>query len=191
MTGGRKCFLHTACHGSADSRRQAYTFMVEVSELCVAVIAAPLSRPPRPSRATPWPRSVASRARVTHAHGDAGLHSICVIHCGHMAWRVTTLNITVDRELDALPADQRARFVRIAGLIAAVGVERVGMPHVGHLTGPLWEMRRGGRDRIARALYGAAADREVVVVRAFARKTRRTRRREIELALRRTREVLP
>ena len=27
-----------------------------------------------------------------------------------MAWRVRTLNATVDRELDALPADMRARF---------------------------------------------------------------------------------
>ena len=108
-----------------------------------------------------------------------------------MAWRVTTLNATVDRELDALSADQRARFVRIAGLIAAVGIERVGMPHVRHLTGPLWEMRLGGRDGIARALYVTAADREVVVVRAFAKKTRRTPRREIELALRRAREVSP
>ena len=51
--------------------------------------------------------------------------------------------------------------------------------------------RLGGRDGIARALYVAAADREVVVVRAFAKKTWRTRRREIELALRRAREVLP
>ena len=50
-------------------------------------------------------------------------------------------------------------------------------------------MRLSGRDGIARALYVTAADREVVVVRAFAKKTRRTPRREIELALRRAREV--
>ena len=63
-----------------------------------------------------------------------------------MAWRVRTLNATVDRELDALPADMRARFVRIARLIATGGLERVGMLHVRHLTGQLWEMRLGGRD---------------------------------------------
>lgn len=33
-------------------------------------------------------------------------------------WSVETLNDTVDRELDALPADMRARFVRIGELIA-------------------------------------------------------------------------
>ena len=106
-----------------------------------------------------------------------------------MAWRVRTLNATVNGELDALPADMRARFVRIAGLIATVGLERVGMPHVRHLTGPLWEMRLGGRDGIARALYVTATERQVVVVRAFVKKTRRTPRREIELALQRAGEV--
>ncbi len=106
-----------------------------------------------------------------------------------MTWRVETLNATVDEELDALPADMRARIGRIGQLIATVGLERVGAPHVRHLTGPLWEMRFSGRDGIARALYVAAKDRRVVVVRAFVKKTRRTPRREIELALRRAGEV--
>ena len=106
-----------------------------------------------------------------------------------MAWRIRTLNATVDGELNALPADMRARFVRVAGLIATVGIERVGMPHVRHLTGPLWEMRLGGRDGVARALYVTATDQQVVVVRAFVKKTRRTPRREIGLALQRAREI--
>ncbi len=97
----------------------------------------------------------------------------------------------MDRELDALSADLRARFVRIAGLIAAVGIGRVGMPHVRHLTGPLWEMRLGARDGVARALDATATGQEAVAVRAFAKKTRRTPRREIELVLRRAREVTP
>ena len=105
-----------------------------------------------------------------------------------MEWRVETLNETVDEELDALPAEMRARFTRICGLIAAVGLERVGAPHVRHLTGPLWEMRLRGRDGIARAIYVATTGRRVVVVRAFVKKTRQTPRREIRLALKRARE---
>ena len=107
-----------------------------------------------------------------------------------MTWRVETLNETVDRELDALPADMRARLSRTGRLIATVGLERVGAPHVRHLTGPLWEIRLSGRDGIARALYVVAPDRRVVVVRAFVKKTRRTPRREIRLALSRAREAL-
>ena len=107
-----------------------------------------------------------------------------------MAWRVETLNDTVDEELDALPADMRARFARICQLIGAVGLQRMGAPHIKHVTGSLWEMRFGGRDGIARALYVAVAEQRVVVVRAFAKKTRRIPRREIEVALRRAVEVL-
>ena len=107
-----------------------------------------------------------------------------------MTWRVETLNDTVDREFDTLPADMRARFARTCQLIATVGLEQMGAPHVRHLIGRLWEMRLSGRDGIARALYVAATGRRVVVVRVFVKKTRRTPRREIEVALRRAREVL-
>ena len=100
-----------------------------------------------------------------------------------MTWTVETLNAVVDGELRSLPSDMRARFARICELIGAVGLERIGAPHVRHLTGPLWEMRLTGRDGIA------ARGRRVVVVRVFVKKTRRTPRREIELALRRAGEV--
>ena len=102
-----------------------------------------------------------------------------------MTWTVETLNETVDAELRALPRDTRARFARICELIATVGLERMGAPHVRRLTGRLWEMRMSGRDGTSRALYVTAKDRRVVVVRAFLKKTRRTPKREIELALRR------
>ena len=105
-----------------------------------------------------------------------------------MEWSVETLNEAVDEELGALPSDMRARFSRICGLLAAVGLERMGAPHVRHLTGPLWEMRMTGRDGISRALYVAARGRRVVV-RAFVKKTQRTPKREIELALGRVGEM--
>ena len=94
---------------------------------------------------------------------------------------VETLNPVVDRELRVLAPDLRARFARICQLIEMVGLERMGMPHVRHLTGLLWEMRLTGRDGIARSA--------VVVVRVFVKKTRRAPRREIELALRRAEEM--
>lgn len=84
----------------------------------------------------------------------------------------------------------RARFLRLADRICQVGLETLGEPHVKHLEGKLWEMRLKGRDGIARALYVTAIGRRVVVVRAFAKKTQATPRSEIELALRRAKEVV-
>jgi hypothetical protein len=46
-----------------------------------------------------------------------------------MPWSVETLNETVDAELAELPPDMRARLVRIAELIASVGLPNVKEPH--------------------------------------------------------------
>ncbi|MCA0013032.1 type II toxin-antitoxin system RelE/ParE family toxin [Mesorhizobium sp. B292B1B] len=51
-------------------------------------------------------------------------------------------------------------------------------------------MRMKGRDGIARAVYVTATERRVVIVRVFTKKTQKTPRSEIELALKRAKEVL-
>lgn len=106
-----------------------------------------------------------------------------------MTWIIETLNATVDAELDALPADQLAKFIRIGEMIQSLGLERVREPHVKHLEGPLWEIRMKGQVGISRALYVVTTPKRVVVVRVFAKKTQKTPRREIELALKRAKEV--
>ncbi len=107
-----------------------------------------------------------------------------------MPWQVKILNDTVAGEIDALPADIYARFLRIADRITQVGLENVGEPHIKHLEGKLWEMRLTGRDGIAHALYVTATGKRVIVVRAFVKKTQKTPRNEIDLALLRAKEVL-
>ena len=104
-------------------------------------------------------------------------------------WSVEVLNAEVTDELDALPADMRARLEHIVRLIQEFGLERVREPHVKHLEGPLWEMRLKGRGGIARAIYLTASGRRIVIVRAFRKKSQKTPRREIELALKRAKEV--
>jgi phage-related protein len=106
-----------------------------------------------------------------------------------MPWRVETLNETVAQEIEALPLDMQARFVRLAERIAQVGLERLGQPEVKHLKDKLWEMRLKGRDGIARALYVTVVGQRVVVVRVFIKKTQKTPKAEIELALRRAKEI--
>lgn len=106
-------------------------------------------------------------------------------------WVVETLNSTVDEEVNALPADMRAQLARISFLIQEFGLRRMREPHVKHLEGPLWEMRMRGRDGISRALYVAASVQRVVIVRVFVKKTQKTPRRELDLALNRAKEVLP
>lgn len=107
-----------------------------------------------------------------------------------MGWRVEILNETVVKEVKALPADMYARFFRLADRIEKVGLESLGEPHVKHLEGKLWEMRLTGRDGIARALYVTVKDKRVVVVRVFIKKTQKAPQAEIDLALKRAKEIL-
>ena len=104
-------------------------------------------------------------------------------------WTVETLNAVVTAELNALPDDMLAKLRRIGELIQAHGIERMREPHVKHIEGRLWEIRLTGRDGIARALYVTAIGKRVVIVRAFVKKTQKTPRSEIELALARAKEV--
>ena len=83
----------------------------------------------------------------------------------------------------------QAAFLRLAERIESVGLERIGQPHVKHLQDKLWEMRFGGRDGIARAIYVTAIGRRIVVVHAFVKKTQKTPRAAIELAERRAKEI--
>ncbi|GEP05482.1 type II toxin-antitoxin system RelE/ParE family toxin [Methylobacterium oxalidis] len=106
-----------------------------------------------------------------------------------MAWTVEFLADDVAAALTDLPVDIRAKFERIVRLIQMHGLERVREPYVKHLEGPVWEMRMIGRDGIARAAYVTASGQRVVVVHVFQKKTQKTPRREIEVALRRAKEV--
>ncbi len=106
-----------------------------------------------------------------------------------MAWRVETLGETVERELDALPTDMRAKFVHIAELLEAFGPFHVREPYVKALGERLFEMRMRGREGIARAIYTPASGQRLVVLHAFVKKTAKTPRSAVRLALKRARGV--
>jgi phage-related protein len=106
-----------------------------------------------------------------------------------MCWTVEVLNDTVREEIRELPNDIRARFVRFGELVSQVGLERLREPLVKHLEGKLWEIRLSGRAGIARALYVTAIGRRIVIVRVFVKKTQKTPRTEIDLALLRAKEI--
>jgi phage-related protein len=106
-----------------------------------------------------------------------------------MSWTVATLNSVVDEEIAALPADMRARLVRMTGLIEQIGFEALPRDSVKHLEDKLWELRITGRDGISRAIYVTASGRRMVILHVFIKKRQKTPPREIELARERAKEV--
>ena len=95
----------------------------------------------------------------------------------------------MDAEIGALPADMRARLVRLTGLIEQLGFEALPRDSVRHLEDRLWELRMTGRDGISRAIYVTAAGRRVVMLRAFVKKTQKTPPRELAIARQRAKDV--
>ena len=104
-------------------------------------------------------------------------------------WTLIFANDAAEAEVEELSQDMRASFERIVGMIRANGLERMHEPYVKHIEGKIWEMRLKDRDGIARSLYMAATGRRVAVLRTFIKKTEKTPRREIEIALQRAKEV--
>ncbi len=94
-----------------------------------------------------------------------------------------------ETELKTMPADIQARFVHIAEMLQEFGPQAVGLPHVRFLQYKLWDMRRKGRDGIARALYVAQTGKQLVVLHVFIKKTEKTPRKALKTAAERLRRI--
>ena len=92
--------------------------------------------------------------------------------------------------IEALPVGLRARLIRLLERAEDLGLEALGRPHVKHLDGKLWELRVRAEGGIARGIYVTAAERRVVVLHVFAKKSRKTPQRALATARRRMRQVM-
>lgn len=106
-----------------------------------------------------------------------------------MAWSFEFASEVAVEEVAALSVDLRAKLERFADLIRLHGVAAMREPYAKHLEGKLWELRLKGRSGIARSLYVTVTGRRVVVLRTFVKKSQKTPRREIDLALARAKEI--
>jgi len=105
-----------------------------------------------------------------------------------MAWTVA-FHQAAEAEFLAQPEDVQAKFERIKTLIDRFGLERLPAKYARHIEGTLWEFRLKGKDGIARALYVTRTGQRIVVVRVFSKKTQKTQRREIKVAIERAKEI--
>jgi phage-related protein len=105
-----------------------------------------------------------------------------------VVWRVEILEEAVS-ELDAWPAKARAALDKIVERIEVLGMDRLHEPHVKHIQGKMWEMRPCAAGNDGRALYVTVSGQRVVIVAAFMKKTRRTPKRWIDVALGRAKGI--
>jgi phage-related protein len=103
-------------------------------------------------------------------------------------WLVEYLPAAVD-ERSSLPVDMRVRLGRMIEVIETHGLDELPRGWVRSLGNKLWELRLTGRDGIARAIYVTASGRRVVILRIFVKKTQKTPPQELDIALKRAKEV--
>ncbi len=83
----------------------------------------------------------------------------------------------------------RVKFLKIVDLIKEVGPYELGMPHIKSLKQGLSEIRVRGVEGIARAPFCVIKGKIVIVLSEFIKKTQEMPLKEMELALRRMKEV--
>ena len=105
-----------------------------------------------------------------------------------MNWHVSFYSSNLRKEIFALPAGFVARFLRYAERMEVYGPD-LGMPHTRAMGHGLFELRLKAAEGIARVLYCTVVERRIIMLHQYVKKSEKTPRRELEIALKRMKEV--
>ena len=106
-----------------------------------------------------------------------------------MNWKVTFYNTKVESETLDFPSGILANFLHIAEMMETLG-PNLGRPYIGSLGSGLYEIRAKGKEGIGRSLYCTVTGKEVLILNSFIKKTKKTPKKELDLARKRMKEVL-
>lgn len=106
-----------------------------------------------------------------------------------MVFQLLYYNETVEAELDAWPVGLRARYRALTVRMEEYG-PNLGMPHTRALGNGLFEMRAKAEEGIGRVFFCTVVGRKIVILHSFIKKTDKTPKRELNIALTRQKEVI-
>jgi phage-related protein len=94
--------------------------------------------------------------------------------------------------LETIPADIKAKVLRIVEMLVMFGPHNVREPYVKHVEGQrkLFEISAKGKDGIARVFYCTISRQKIILLHGFIKKTDKTPKKEIDIAVKRMWEVL-
>jgi len=110
-----------------------------------------------------------------------------------MQWKINYYQnqngkLPVKEWLDDLDHEPKAEIFRIFTLLQKYGTE-LGLPFVRALEHKVYEVRAKDKSGIYRVLYFAYTDKTFVMLHGFQKKTQATPRRELDIAIKRLKEV--
>lgn len=99
-------------------------------------------------------------------------------------------NPRVEKDFRKLSPGMRNDLVRIIMLMECYGTWNLGMPHVRRIHGtPLYEIRLHDQTGIARCMFVSRDDNQLLVLHVFVKKTQKTPKQDIDLAMKRLKEA--
>ncbi|TNF69697.1 MAG: type II toxin-antitoxin system RelE/ParE family toxin [Gammaproteobacteria bacterium] len=104
-----------------------------------------------------------------------------------MTWNIEFYK-GVDDEIIELPPKVQAKMLRLFDLMQIHGAD-LGKPHTEALGDGLFEVRAKALEGIARSFFCYLHGKNIMVLRAFVKKTQKTPKKELELARKRMQEV--
>jgi phage-related protein len=105
-----------------------------------------------------------------------------------MPYDIDYYNQRVRDAVESWPVGVLADYARLIELLIDFGPD-LRMPHSRPMGDGLFELRPRGPEGIGRALYCFVADQRAVILHAFVKKSQAVRKRDLEIARRRMREV--
>lgn len=105
-----------------------------------------------------------------------------------MEWKIDYFSEKVQSDIASLPVSLRAKYIKITNLMIAYG-PNLGEPNTKYIGNGLCELRLIAKEGIARVFYCAIVKKRIVMLHGFIKKTQKIPKKELEIALKRMKEV--
>lgn len=105
-----------------------------------------------------------------------------------MKWNISYYNESVKKDARSLHISIKAKFEAIMDKMSENG-PNLGLPFTKAMGQGLFEIRAKGQAGIARGLFCTISKNMIVILHVFIKKTEKTPQKELELAIKRMKEV--
>ncbi len=105
-----------------------------------------------------------------------------------MEWEILYYSDDLQRAIMAFPAGIQARYVHLTERLLTFGPD-LGMPHSRAMGKGLFELRLKSKEGIGRVFYATFAERRIMMLHAFVKKSQKTPAKELRIARARLKEV--
>ena len=105
----------------------------------------------------------------------------------NVSWKVKFYH-GVEKDLALMPNGIRTRMVRLLEMIELKG-PNLGEPHTKPLSNGIFEVRAKAKEGIGRSLFCYQHGETIIVLYAFVKKTQKTPKKFIDIALKRKKEL--